>query len=153
MSQILKFPDRGRPRQEPQGWDTEDLQQIENACSGSIANGEASGWEIGITELGDPQVYLIGPPPNYDCLLCISRIGGRYIIEDGTGRVLFEQDSPVLLAEQALSALRRRKTLLLARIGIVWCSFREAIEAKADALASEPMQALAQVAPQLAFLA
>ena len=37
------------------------------------------------------------------------RVGRHYVIEDGHGRVLLEHDSPMLLAEQALSALRRRK--------------------------------------------
>ena len=40
----------------------------------AIAAGEASGWEVGVTENGDPQVYLIGPPPDHDCILCISRV-------------------------------------------------------------------------------
>ena len=38
----------------------------------------------GTTEHGDPQVYLIGPPPDYDCILSISRLGRLYVIEDGT---------------------------------------------------------------------
>lgn len=150
MTVVMKFPDR---RSQPQGWQTDELQQIVGACSGSIANGEASGWEIGATELGDPQLYLIGTPPHYDCILCISRVGGRYVIEDGVGRVLFEQESPVLLAEQALSALHRRRSLLLAKIVVVWYAFREAVEEKAEALTVEPMQVLAQIAPQLVSLA
>ncbi len=144
MNKVLKFPDRGRA--EPYGWPANELQQIVAACSGSVATGEASGWEIGLTDFGDPQVYLIGPPPNYDCVLCISRIGRRFVIEDGQGRVLMEQDSPMMLAEQALSALRQRKTLLLAKVAVVWQAFRETVSEKAEAL-TEPMQALAHLAP------
>lgn len=130
-----------------------ELQQVMAACAGSIAAGEASGWETGTTERGDPQVYLLGPPPDYDCVLCISRLGRRYIIEDGTGRVLFEHDDPMLLGEQATAALRRRKAAIVARIAVAWCALREAVEEKTEALAAEPMELLTHIAPQLAALA
>jgi hypothetical protein len=130
-----------------------ELQQVMAACAGSIAAGEASGWETGSTERGDPQVYLLGPPPDHDCILCISRIGRRYIIEDGNGRVLFEHDDPMLLGEQATAALRRRKAAIVARIAVAWCALREAVEEKTEALAAEPMEFLTHIAPQLAALA
>lgn len=148
---VIKFPQRAQPL--PRGWQASELQQIVAACSGSVSTGEASGWEVGVTDFGEPQVYLIGPPPNYDCILCISRIGRHYIIEDGNGRVLLEHDSPMLLAEQALAALRRRKAALLAQVAAAWHAVREAFEEKAEAVAAEPMEVLAHIAPQLASLA
>jgi hypothetical protein len=151
MTTVVKFPRRSEPL--PEGWQNDELQQIVAACSGSVAAGEATGWEIGVTDTGDPQVYLIGPAPNYDCILCISRVGRHYVIEDGHGRVLLEHDTPVLLAEQALAALRRRKAALLAQIAIAWQVFREAFEEKTEALAAEPMEVLLHLAPQLAALA
>jgi hypothetical protein len=147
---VIPFP-RSAP-QASQGWQTDEFQQIMAACSGSVAAGEASGWEIGTTDNGDPQVYLIGPPPDFDCILCISRVGRLYLIEDGEGRVLLEQDSPMLFAEQAISALRRRKALLLAKVAVAWHAFREAFEEKTNTLA-EPMEVLTHIAPQLAALA
>jgi hypothetical protein len=156
MSTVVNFPKRsepGRTERLPDGWRNDELQQIVSACSGSVSVGEASGWEIGTTEGGDPQVYLIGPPPGYDCILCISRVGRHYVIEDGHGRVLLEHDSPMLLAEQALAALRRRKAALLAQIAVAWHAFREAFEEKTEALTAEPMEVLAHLAPQLAALA
>ena len=137
----------------PDGWQHDELQQIVAACSGSVSVGEASGWEIGVTENGDPQVYLIGPPPNYDCILCISRVGRYYVIEDGSGRVLLEHDGAMLLAEQALAALRRRKAALLAQVAVAWHAFREAFEEKTEALTAEPMEVLVHLAPQFAALA
>jgi hypothetical protein len=150
MRTVVQFP-RSAP-QAPHGWHNDEFQQIVAACSGSVSVGEASGWEIGMTEHGDPQVYLVGPPPNYDCILCISRVGRHYVIEDGQGRVLLEHDSPMLFAEQAIAALRRRKELLLAKVAIAWHAFREAFEEKTEALTAEPMDVLVHFAPQLAAL-
>ena len=69
-------------------------------------------------ERGDPQLFLIGPPPDFDCILSISRLGGTYVIEDGAGRVLFEQHGTQRLAEQAAAALRRRKAEALMADGV-----------------------------------
>jgi hypothetical protein len=151
MTTVVQFP-RSAP-QAPHGWQNEEFQQIVAACSGSVSAGEASGWEIGTTDHGDPQVYLLGPAPNYDCILCISRIGRHYIIEDGEGRVLLEHDRPALFAERAIAALRRRREVLLAKVAIAWQAFREAFEEKAEALTAEPMDVLVHLAPQLAALA
>ena len=75
------------------------------------------------------------------------------MIEDGQGRVLFEHDSPILFAEQAIAAVRRHKELLLARVAVAWHAIREAFEEKTEALTAEPMDVLAHIAPQLAALA
>jgi hypothetical protein len=147
---VVKF--RRRPA-EPGAWRSAELQQFVEVSSQAIAAGEASGWEVAITEQGDPQVFLIGPPPNYDCILSISRVGGVYVIEDGAGRVLFEQDNPMRLAEQATAALRRRKSALVARVAVAWCALREAVEEKTEAMMAEPMELLTHIAPQLAALA
>lgn len=148
---VLKFQ---RPPQAVQsGWQPAELRQVLGGCAGSIAVGQASGWEVGLTENGDPQVYLMGPAPDYDCILCISRLGRLYVVEDGSGRVLFEHDNLMLIAEQAAAALRRRKAEIAARLALAWCALREAFEEKVDALMGEPMELLAHVAPQLASLA
>ena len=55
---------------------------------------------MGVTEIGDPQFYLLGPPHD-ECILCISRSAAVYVLEDGAGQVLFEHNSLSLLAEQA----------------------------------------------------
>jgi hypothetical protein len=151
MTNVVKFPRPAEPN--GQGWQSTELQQVMQTCAASIATGEASGWEVGATELGDPQVYLVGPPPDYDCILCISRLGRRYLIEDGNGRVVFEHDNPMLLAEQATAALRRRKAAIVARIAVAWCALREAVEEKTEAMMAEPLELLSHVAPQLVALA
>lgn len=130
-----------------------ELRRVINACGESIASGAASGWEIGETECGDPQIYLIGPPPDFDCILSISRMGNLYVLEDGSGRILFEHDDPVLLTERAMAALRRRKSAITARIAVAWCALREAVEEKTDAMLEESMELLTHLAPQVVCLA
>ena len=148
---VVKFPPVAI--QATDGWRSAELQQFLAMSSVAIAAGEASGWDVGVTERGDPQVFLVGPPPDYDCILSISRLGRLYVIEDGAGRVLFEHDNPMLLTEQATAALRRRKTAIIARVTVAWCALREAFEEKTEAMMAEPMELLSHIAPQLAALA
>jgi hypothetical protein len=148
---VLEFP--RSQKLPPEGWRSDEMNRLVNACAGAIAKGEASGWEVGTTENGDPQIYLLGPPPDYDCILCISRLGRHYLIEDGSGKVVFEHDNLMLLAEQAATVLSRRKTAIVARIAVAWYAIRETIEEKTEALMAEPIEVLSHMAPQLAALA
>jgi len=149
---VVLFP-RKAPAQSPDGWRPAEMNQFIAVSASAIASGEASGWEVGSTEQGDPQVFLIGPPPDYACILSISRLGNVYVIEDGAGRLLFENDNPMLLTEQAVAALRRRKGAIVARIAVAWVALREAFEEKTEAMMAEPMELLAHLAPQLSALA
>lgn len=135
------------------GWQPPELQQFLAISERAIAAGEASGWDVGATERGDPQVFLVGPPPDYDCILSISRLGRTYVIEDGYGRVLFEHDNPMLLAEHARAALRRCKASVVARVAVAWAALREAVEEKTEAMMAEPIELLTHIAPQLVALA
>lgn len=148
---VVKFP--RAMEQFPDGWQSVEMQQFLAVSASAIAEGEASGWEVGATEQGDPQVFLVGPPPDYDCILSISRIGRLYVIEDGYGRVLFEHDNPMLLAEHAKTALRRGKASLLARVAVAWTTLREAVEEKTEVMMAEPIEILTHIAPQLVALA
>jgi hypothetical protein len=147
---VVKFP-RSEDRAAT-SWAAE-LRHVIDACSEPIASGAASGWEMGKTDNGDPQIYLLGPPPDHDCILCISRLGPLYVIEDGNGRVLFEHNDPLLLAEQTAELLRRGKAAIAARIAVAWCALREAIEEKTEAMLAEPLELLTHLAPQMAALA
>jgi hypothetical protein len=42
------------------------------------------------TERGGPQFYLLGPAPEHDCALCVSRLAQGYVLEDGIGRLIGE---------------------------------------------------------------
>jgi hypothetical protein len=133
-----------------QGWQPVELQQFLAISCKALATGEAGSWDVGITERGDPQFFLVGPPPDYDCILSISRLGRLLVIEDGAGRVLFESSNPMLLAEQAVAALRRREIAIVARAAVAWAALREFFEEKTEAILGEPTELLAHIAPQLA---
>ena len=148
---VVKFP---QPMaQFPDGWQSIELQQFLAVSASAIAEGNASGWEVGATEQGDPQVFLLGPPPDYECVLSISRIGRVYVVEDGYGRVLFEDNNPMLLAEHAKAALRRGKASIVARVAVAWAALREAVEEKTEVMMAEPIELLTHIAPQLVALA
>ena len=66
----------------PSGWRNAELRNVAAACEGPLARGEISGWERGLTEAGDPQLYVLGPEPERECYLCISRLGRNYVLED-----------------------------------------------------------------------
>jgi hypothetical protein len=144
---VMQFPPP------PRGWQAAEMQAVVGSCAASLANGEASGWETGSTERGDPQLYLLGPAPDHECIMCVSRLGRLYVLEDGTGRVVFEHGSLSLLADEIRSALCRKKAEIVARIAAVWCGVREAFEEKIEPILAEPVEILAHVAPQLAAFA
>lgn len=137
----------------PQGWQSAELQRLLTACAACIPRGLVSGWEYGMTESGDPQLYLIGPGPEHDCILSISRLGRLYILEDGQGRVLLEHVNMALMAEQASVALRRNSRAVVARVVGAWCAMREFFEEKVEPVLAEPVEVLTHIAPQLAALA
>jgi hypothetical protein len=106
--------------------------------------------ETGLTENGDAQLYLLGPAPEKACELCVSRIGGRYILEDGTGRLLLEHRSLRLLLLQAKSALRATRWWVVARIVLLWCTIRGVIHDRIEPVLTESEELLVDLTPQLA---
>src|SRR5215475_14381352 len=146
---VVEFPGRWRPG----GWTAIELKQVVAGVGPSFERGEAVAWEVGATETGDPQFYLLGPPPDHDCILCVSRLGALYVLEDGSGRILREHDSLQVLAETARSFLRAKKAAIVARVAVIWCAAREIFEEKMEAMLGEGEDLLVHVAPQLAALA
>jgi hypothetical protein len=68
-------------------WRACELNQIVESLAPQLTGGETGGWDVGETEIGDPQFYLLGPSPHDECILCISRLGRVYVLEDGSGQV------------------------------------------------------------------
>ncbi len=147
---VLEF---APPRKLPADWQFAEVQKLLSGCATSLNCGDASGWEVGKTEAGDPQLYLLGPAPDYDCILCVSRLGGLYVLEDGNGGILFEHRNLVLLAQQARAALSRRKMAIFAKAGILWATFRQTIEEKIETFLAEPIEIATHIAPQLSAFA
>lgn len=141
-----------RPRETVQGWQSAEMNALVAASGESLEKGIARGWEIGVTEAGDPQLYLLGPAPDHECLLCVSRLGRLYVLEDGQGRVVFEHDAMALLSEQVRGTLRRKKSAIVARAVAAWFAIKETFEERVEPVMAEPAEILAHIAPQLAAL-
>lgn len=139
-------------KQDTAVWTEAELNSIVAGLHAALAPATGRTWETGATENGDVQFYLLGPSPEEACELCVSRIRGRYILEDGTGRLLFEHrnlDLVVLHAKAAVSST----PWLVARAIMVWCAIRNTIQEKFEPLLVEGEELLVQVAPQLAAFA
>lgn len=147
---VIHFP---RPAAPAPGWQSIEIAKLTGACSDSLKGGDISGWEVGETECGDPQLYLIGPAPEHDCVLSISRLGRLYVLEDGKGQVLFENDDILRLAEHTCGALRKRKSEIVAQFAICWCAVREFFEEKVEPVLAEPMEVVTHFVPYLSALA
>jgi hypothetical protein len=148
---VIAFPDRLQRDGGP--WRPSELNQVVASLGPGLESGEADGWEVGVTERGDPQLYLLGPAPDRDCILCVSRLGALYVLEDGGGRVLFEHDSLRACADTVKAVLREKKAGLIARVTLIWCAVRQTLEEKMEALLGEGEEMLVHFAPQLAALA
>jgi len=109
-------------------------------------------WETGMTEKGDAQFYLLGPLPDQACELCVSRIGGRYILEDGSGRLLFEHRNLERVALHAKAAVPSTSWLMV-RVITLCCAIRNAIHEKVEPLLVEGEELFVQFVPQLAAFA
>ena len=112
-------------------WSEKELSTIVAALSAATAPGTGREWETGMTEKGDVQFYLLSPLPDQACELCVSRIGGRYILEDGSGRLLFEHRNLDLVALHAKAAVPSTSWLMV-RVITLWCAIRSATDEKPD---------------------
>ena len=131
-------------------WSEKELSTLVAAFGAASRTGRE--WEAGMTEQGDAQFYLLGPLPDQACELCVSRIGGRYILEDGSGRLLFEHRNLELLALHAKAAVPSASWLMVRAITL-WCAIRNTIHEKVEPLLVEGEELLVQFVPQLSAFA
>jgi hypothetical protein len=136
-----------KPRHLQGAWSATELDTLAETLKLGRRN---QGWDTGMTESGDAQFYVLGAQPEQACEVCVSRVGGRYILEDGAGRLLFEHRSLPLVAAHARIALRNTRWWLVARIVMVWCTIRHMIHDKVEPLMTEGEELLVHFAPQLA---
>jgi hypothetical protein len=139
-------------KQDSGEWSEKELSTLVAALGAAIAPGTGREWEAGMTEKGDAQFYLLGPLPEQACEACVSRIGGRYILEDGSGRLLFEHRSLELVALHAKAAVPST-TWLMVRAITLWCAIRNTIHEKVEPLLVEGEELFVQFVPQLAAFA
>jgi hypothetical protein len=141
---IVQFPRRDAA---PSGdWRPDELRELTQL----FATRAGVTWEVGSTEAGDPQFYLLGPAPDQDCMLCVSRLAHGYVLEDGAGRLLGEAPALHQFAEQAAHAALRGGRSFIARITLVLCTIRLAIEEKLEPIFEESQELLVRFAPQIA---
>jgi hypothetical protein len=133
-------------------WSEGELSTILAALSAATAPGTGREWETGVTEKGDVQFYLLSPLPDQACELCVSRIGGRYILDDGTGRLLFEHWNLELVALHAKAAVPSTSWLMV-RVITLWIAIRSATDEKLDSMLLEGEELLVQFVPQLVAFA
>jgi hypothetical protein len=131
-------------------WSEKELSTLVAALCAAPGSGRE--WETSMTERGDAQFYLLGPLPDQVCELCVSRIGGRYILEDGSGRLLFEHRNLELLALHAKAAVPSTSWLMVRAITL-WCAIRNTIHEKVEPLLVEGEELFVQFVPQLAAFA
>jgi hypothetical protein len=137
-------------KQGAEAWSEAELQTLFAALSTALGSDDGRGWETAVTERGDPQFYLLGPLPDQACELCVSRIGGRYILEDGWGRLLFEHQSLALVALHAKAAVHSTRWPLVARALLLWFTVRHMMHDKVEPLLAESEEMVIHLAPQLA---
>ena len=147
---VIEFPRRTAAA--PSDWRPDEWQALvalfrPDAKSAGIA------WDVGSTERGDPQFYLLGPGPDHECVLCVSRLAQGYVLEDGNGRLIGEAPSLDRFAEQAARAAVRGGRSFIARVTLLLCTIRLTIEEKLEPMFEESQELLVRFAPQIAALA
>jgi hypothetical protein len=131
-------------------WSESELNTIVAALSAALAPSTGRQWETGATENGDAQFYLLGSLPDQACVLCLSRFGRQYVLEDGSGRLLFEHRNLDLVALHARAAIPSMRWLMVRAI-MVWCAIRNAVQEKLEPMMTESEELLVQLAPLAAF--
>ena len=139
-------------KQDTGEWSERELRTILTALETTLAPGTGRDWETGMTEAGDAQFYLLGPLPDRACEWCLSRIKGRYILENGSGRLLFEHRNLDLMMLHAKAAVPSTSWLMVRAITL-WCAIRNTVHEKVEPLLVEGEEMFVQLVPQLAAFA
>src|SRR5689334_13333633 len=121
---VVEFPHRPAPVSE---WRRDELRELQELFHADAASAGIT-WDVGITEHGDPQFYVLGPAPDRECVLCVSRLAQGYVLEDGCGRLVGEAPSLDRFAEQAARAAVRGGRSFIARATLLIAAIRLTIE-------------------------
>ena len=144
---VVEFPHRSFPAHGE--WSPDELRQL--IALFRLEDSELS-YATGATEHGDPQFYLIGPAPDQECVLCVSRLAQGYVLQDCAGRLIGEAPSLDRFAEQAARAALRRGRSFVARVSAAWITIRLTVEEKIEPIFQETEELLVRFAPQVAAL-
>jgi hypothetical protein len=139
---VIGFPGREAALTE---WRADELQQLV-----ALVPPSGCSWQAGKTERGEPQFYVLGPTPEQDCMLCVSRLGQGYVLEDGAGRLIGEAPSLDRFAVEAARAAIRGGRSFVARMLVGWCALRLTVEERLEPVLEQSEEMLVRFAPQLA---
>ena len=139
-----------RAPERPRCWRQDELQQLMALHSACEQRRSGCSWSVGLTELGDPQFYMVGDAPELDCLMCVTRIGRLYVLEDGAGTIVLEDARLERIVQAGSKMLSRRHLSFIARSLIGLAAFRAVLDQKAEFMLAESMEHVARIAPQLA---
>lgn len=145
---VISFP--AQATQRAGSWDSGEIEQLVGIFNLYAAEGLATEWSFGATEVGDPQFYVVGPAPECDSVLSVSRIGGLYVLEDGMGRVLRDDASLKVITATAEARLRPRRVGPVGRVVFGIGALRVAVQERIEPLIVESEELFVRTAPQLA---
>ena len=134
-------------------WSESELNTIVAALNTALAPATGREWETGTTENGDAQFYLLGPLPDQACELCLSRIGRRYILEDGCGPAAVRASKPRSRRTAREGGGPVHVVAYGSRDHVVVCGPERAFDEKLEPMLAETEDLLVQLAPQLASFA
>ncbi len=141
---VIEFPRRAPSAS---GWSDDELRRLV-----ALVPDRDLAWDTGTTEHGDPQFYVLGPAPDHDCMLCVSRLAQGYVLQDGAGRLIGETPSLDRFAVEAARAAMHGGRSFIARATLLVAAIRLAIEERIEPIAQEGEELLARFAPQIAAL-
>lgn len=96
-------------------------------------------WATAVTELGDPQFFLVDAEA--DCLIALSRLGGQYVLEDGEGCPLCANtalEESVQRAQRALAT--RSRPSLMVRTLLPFAALKAYFDEKCEALIPDSLE-------------
>ena len=136
----------------PRCWSQAELWDMTALCATSTRLSCATSWSTGKTEKGDPQFYLLND--DEDCLLCLTRIGHLYVLEDGFGGIVAESTDLKAMIEQGWRMVARPQGIsaFVVRSLFVVCTCRAILDQKIELMLTEAGEQVARFAPQLAAL-
>jgi len=146
---IVQFPRTAATGTTNGPWHPDELRELVTLY-GTQPRRRVSGWDVGTTERGEPQFYVMGPAPDYDCVMCVSRVAQGYVLEDGAGRIMGEAPALHHFAEQTARSVAGTGRSLVARATLLICAIRLAVEEKVEPIFEESQELLVRFAPQLA---
>ena len=142
------------PRTAPsvRSWSSHELELLVSVYERHAERGDSSAWEVGATELDDPQFYVLGAEPDVECVLVISRVGRMYVLENGQGQVLADDPSLETVVARAAMQKSARGANVVVRLVLGIAALRAAAEERLEPILVESEELLVRVAPQLATL-